>query len=282
MNPTETIEDRATHVTVQGQRVPALGFGTWQLQGEECTKAVADALSIGYRHVDTAEAYENEEAVGRALARSDLDRGDYFLTTKVWWKELSHDECLEAAEASLRKLDVDYVDLLLVHWPDESIPLDEPLGAMKELRGQGKIRHMGVSNFTPALLSQALEIAPEILCNQVEYHPFLSQEPLLDMCRANEVMLTAYSPLARAEVMDDETLREIGEAHGKSPAQVTLRWLLQQENVAAIPRARSAEHREDNFRIWDFELDEEEMERIHGLDRGMRLIDPDFAPDWKR
>lgn len=273
--------DGATTVDVGGEGIPALGFGTWQLQGEACTEAVADALDLGYRHIDTAEAYGNEEEVGRGIRRSGVDRDEIFLTTKVWWKDLSHDECLRAAEESLRKLGLFQVDLLLIHWPDPTVPLDEPLEAMQELKNDGKIRHMGVSNFTPSLLEEALDKAP-VVCNQVEYHPFLAQNELLGLAREHGLMLTAYSPLARAKVMEDETLREIGEAHGKSAAQVALRWLLQQDRVAAIPRARSSEHRKENLRVFDFELSDEEMGRIADLDEGLRIIDPDFAPDWER
>ena len=280
MKAIETTDDVA-RVSLAGEDVPALGFGTWQVQGRECRDAVADALELGYRHIDTAEAYENEEAVGRGLRESRVDRDDVFITTKVWWKELAHDECISATEDSLRRLGLSRIDLLLIHWPDESVPLDEPLGAMQQLREDGKIRHMGVSNFTPSLLEEALEKAP-VVCNQVEYHPFLAQNELVGMAQEHGLMLTAYSPLARAEVTDSDTLRDIGSAHGKTPAQVALRWLLQQKQVAAIPRAKSADHRRENFEVFDFELSGEEMGRIAALDEGLRLVDPDFAPDWER
>lgn len=268
------------HVEVQGERVPALGFGTWQLRGDECTEAVADALQLGYRHVDTAQRYGNETAVGAGIRASGVDRDKVWVTTKVWWESLSYEECLESAKASLARLGLARLDLLLIHWPNEALAMDEPLSAMKKLKDGGTIRHIGVSNFTPSLLQKALDRA-RILTNQVEYHPFLGQDRLLEMAEENDLMLTAYSPLAQTRVLQDPTLREIGKAHGKSPAQVTLRWLLQQPRVAAIPRASSAEHRRENLNVFDFELNSHEMDRISGLDRGVRLVDPEFAPEWE-
>jgi len=268
------------YVEVQGERVPALGFGTWQLQGDECASAVADALRIGYRHVDTAQRYGNEAAVGAGIRASGVDRDEVWVTTKVWWENLSYEECLGSAEASLARLGLARTDLLLIHWPNEALSMDEPLSAMKRLRDGGTIRHIGVSNFPPSLLQKALDRA-HLLTNQVEYHPFLAQDRLLEMAEENDLMLTAYSPLAQTRVLEDPTLQEIGRAHGKSPAQVALRWLLQQPRVAAIPRASSPEHRRENLKVFDFELRPYEMDRISELDRGIRLVDPDFAPEWE-
>lgn len=275
------MKDDIRIVKARGHEIPALGFGTWQLHGKECVRDVADALELGYRHIDTAQRYENEAEVGRGIRQSGVDREEVFVTTKVWWTELTHDEATRAAEESLRRLGLDHLDLLLVHWPDTDAPMTGAFDAMKELREQGKVRHMGVSNFTPSLLDRAVEQAP-VLCDQVEYHPFLAQDELLERARRHDLFITAYSPLGRGRVLEDETLQEIGGDHGKSPAQVALRWLLQQDRVAAIPRASDPAHRKANLEIFDFELSEEEMERISALDEGLRLVDPEFAPEWER
>jgi 2,5-diketo-D-gluconate reductase B len=269
------------YIDIESDRVPGLGFGTNGLTGNGCKEAVKDALEIGYRQIDTAESYDNEEDVGRALRESPIARDRIFLTTKVWYDKLRHDDFLAAANASLRRLGTDYVDLLLIHWPNSSLPLQEPLDALMELKQEGKARHIGVSNFTPSLLEEALEHAP-VICDQVEYHPHLSQERLLERVREHDLMLTAYSPLARGKVGGDSVLRDIGERHGKSPVQVALRWLLQQPRVAAIPRSSSAEHRRSNFEIFDFELSDAEMGRIFDCADEDRLIDPPWAPDWER
>jgi 2,5-diketo-D-gluconate reductase B len=265
---------------IAGTRVPSLGLGTWQLRGDECLDAVRHALSIGYRHIDTAQGYGNEEHVGKALADGGVPRDDIFLTTKVGPSRAGASDVRTSAEESLGKLQTDHVDLLLLHWPTDAVPLEETLGAMTDLVDAGLVRHVGVSNFTPSLVREAVRIAP-IFANQVEYHPYLDQRTLRDLAVEHEHMLTAYSPIAQGEVLDDPVLRAIGEGHGKSPVQVTLRWLVQQPNVAAIPRSSSAANREANLDIVDFELSEEEMRRIHGLARGHRLIDPPFAPRWE-
>jgi len=274
----ETMNDVASQ-EIQGRSIPALGFGTFQFEGEACYRGVREALDIGYRHIDTAQMYGNEEEVGRALRDAGLARDEVFLTTKIWRDHLAPEDARRTTVESLDKLGVDAVDLLLIHWPNDDVPLDETLAVMVEMHQEGKTRSIGVSNFPSALLRRALELAP-IVCNQVEYHPFLGQETLLGIAREHDLLLTAYSPLARGLVPEDPTLREIGRRHGKSAVQVALRWLIQQPQVAAIPKAATAEHRRANFEIFDFELSEEEMRRIHGLERGQRVIDPPFGPDW--
>lgn len=266
-------------IELERDPVPALGFGTWMLTEEACREAVSDALRIGYRHIDTAQSYDNETAVGEALAGSGIPRRELFITTKVWWENLQRGEAIQSTDESLRRLQLDYVDMLLIHWPNLDLPLDEPLDAFETLRKDGKVRHLGVSNFPPKLFLKAIERAP-VVCNQVEYHPFLGQDELLEICRDRRLLLTAYAPLARGAVLEDPVLQEIGRRHDKSPAQVALRWLLQQDRVAAIPKAARPEHRRSNFDVFDFELSIEEMKRIHGLERGERLIDPNFAPEW--
>lgn len=274
-------QDPRKHVVIREERVPALGLGTWALEGSECVEAVVDALSIGYRHVDTAQAYGNEAEVGLGVRRSGIDRRDAWITTKVWWDHVDYEGCLSSARESLDRLDTGWIDLLLIHWPNEAHPLDEPLRAMRRLQEEGVVRYIGVSNFTPSLLERALELAP-VFCNQVEYHPFLAQDSLLQVTREHDVLLTAYSPLARGRVTESETLKEIGGRHAKSAAQVALRWLVQQSNVAAVPRASDPGHRRENFEIFDFALSDEEMDRIGEMDEGLRLIDPAHAPDWER
>jgi 2,5-diketo-D-gluconate reductase B len=269
---TETIE-------VQGTSVPLLGFGTWQIEGSDATEAVRDALEIGYRQIDTARAYGNEAEVGAGIASSGVDRADIFLTTKIFPGDFAPEALRAAAEDSLRSLKTDYVDLLLLHWPDDSVPLEQTLAAMVALRDAGKIRQLGVSNFPTALLEEALQHAP-VFCDQVEYHPFLGQGPVLELARANDVLVTAYSPLAHGRVAEDATLAEIGELHGKSAGQVALRWLLEQPGVSPIPKASSHERRVENFEVFDFELTDAERNRIAGLHKDDRQIDPDDGPDW--
>ncbi len=268
--------------TIQQTSIPALGFGTYQLRGTACREAVADALAMGYRHIDTAQAYQNEAEVGAAIAASDVSRDDLFVTTKVWVDHLEPDTARRTTAQSLRDLQMDYVDLLLIHWPNEdAAPLEATLDALDALKDEGKTRHIGVSNFTPTLLQRALDHTT-IFCNQVEYHPFLSQDALLAQAQSHDLLLTAYTPLARGEVLASDRLKAIGERHGKTPVQVTLRWLVQQDQVAAIPKASSAEHRRENINIFDFSLSDEEMRAIHTLAAGKRLVNPAFAPDWEQ
>ncbi len=254
------------HQTIKGEKVPSLGLGTWRLTGEACARAVERALALGYRHIDTAQMYGNEAEVGRGIRNSDVDRQDIFLVTKVWPSDFSHENVIRTTHESLRKLHTDYVDLLLMHWPNPGVPLEETLGAMTELRQEGSVRHVGASNFPPWMVEEAAQHAP-IFCNQVEYHTYKAQDKLLKQAREMDYLLTAYRPVARGAVLNDATLKEIGEAHGKAPAQVALRWLIQQDHVAAIPKATSEDHLKSNLDVFDFELSDEEMERIFELRR---------------
>jgi 2,5-diketo-D-gluconate reductase B len=269
----------ATTLEVQGVEIPKLGFGTWQITGGACVEAVRDALELGYRHIDTARAYGNEAEVGQALHDSGLNRDEVFVTTKLWYTELSAIGVHDAVEQSLRALRSDYVDLLLVHWPNPRVPLEETLGAMVDARDNGRARHLGVSNFPSGLLREALELAP-IICDQVEYHPYLGQPALLELARERDLVLTAYSPLARGRLLRDRALGEIAAAHGRTPGQVVLRWLLDQPQVATVPKASSHEHRAANLDVWDFELSDAERGRIAGLERGLRTAQPSWAPAW--
>lgn len=253
-------------IEVQGVRLPALGFGTWQLTGATAYEAVRDALEIGYRQIDTARAYRNEEEVGRALRDSGVARDDVFLTTKIVRDDLAGDRVGPAVDDSLRQLGLDHVDLLLIHWPSEDVPLAETLDAMTAVREAGKVRHLGVSNFRAPLLREAMALAP-ILADQVPYQPGRTQRSLCEIARTEDIVLTAYSPL-RGEGVHSPVLAEIGRAHGKSPQQVALRWLLQQPNVSPIPRSADPAHRRENFEVLDFELSDDEMTRIHQIAEG--------------
>jgi 2,5-diketo-D-gluconate reductase B len=254
------------HQTIKGKKVPSLGLGTYRLTGDACERAVERALAMGYRHVDTAQMYGNEAEVGRGIEDSGVERGEIFLTTKIWPSDFAHDRVISKTRESLKKLRTDYVDLLLMHWPGDGVPLGETLGAMRELQEEGSVLHIGVSNFSPSLVEDATEHA-EIFCNQVQYHPYRNQDALLDQSQKMDYLLTAYTPLSRGGVQDDATLKEIGEAHGKTATQVALRWLVQQEKVSAIPKATGEEHLGENLDVFDFELSEEEMDRIFSLSR---------------
>ncbi len=266
---------------IQGTRVPALGFGTWQLEGDACREGVEHALALGYRHIDTAQGYDNEEQVGAALAASGVPRDEIFLVTKLAPEFFRAEDAIRTSKESLDKLGVDAVDLLLLHWPNPDVPVEETLGALRVLQDEGRVRHLGVSNFPPGPTRRAND-AQRIFANQVEYHPFLHQRKLRALAEELDLLLTAYSPLAKGAVLDDPVLQEIGGTHGKTAVQVTLRWLLQQDRVAAIPKASSAAHREANLEVFDFELSPAEMTRIHELEREERLIDPAGGPAWER
>jgi 2,5-diketo-D-gluconate reductase B len=267
-------------VSAQGADIPKIGFGTWQITGRECTEAVRDALELGYRHIDTAAVYDNERDVARGIAESGVDREEIWLTTKVWMDDVTRDRLSASAENSLRDLGSSYVDLLLVHWPNQSVPIEETMRAMTVLRDRGKVRHLGVSNFTPRLLAEALEHGP-LLCDQVEYHVGLGQERLLAMAEERDLVIAAYAPFAHGEIFDEPLLQEIGEAHGKAPGQVALRWLIEQDRVVAIPKAASHENRVANLDVFDFELTDEERARIDELPKDRRRFDTSWAPDWE-
>ncbi|MDZ7773921.1 MAG: aldo/keto reductase [Balneolaceae bacterium] len=267
---------------IQGIDVPEIGLGTYKLHERECANAVRMALDMGYRHIDTAQMYKNEREIGESMKISNVSREQIFLSTKIWHTNLDSDEVLQTTEESLRNMQTPYVDLLMIHWPNEQYDLRATIEAMLVLRDQGKAMNIGVSNFPLSLLKEVNdEIRAPIFCNQVEFHPYIDQLDILDYAIEKEILLTAYSPIARGRVEQDETIREIAEEHGKTPAQVALRWLIEQENVVAIPKASSREHLEENIDIFDFHLSDEEFERIDGLEKGVRLVNPSFAPDWE-
>lgn len=270
-------------VTAKDARIPCLGFGTFTLKPDDCHRMVRTALREGYRHIDTAQAYENEEAVGAAIRESSVERDALWLTTKVWVSNFREGDLQRSVDESLRRLAQDHVDLLLLHWPHADVDLAETLGALCEVKRAGKARHIGISNFTVALMEEAIAKSDEpLVTNQVEYHPFLNQDPVLAKLRAEGMALTAYSPIAQGKVMGNETLKRIGGAHGKSEVQVALRWLIQQDGVCAIPRTRSEEHAKTNLEIFDFELSEDEMAAVKSLQTpdGRQISPEGLAPKW--
>lgn len=252
--------------TVRGVEIPTIGLGTWRLNGFSGQEAVARALELGYRHIDTAEMYNNEREIGQAIAESLLAREELFLVSKVWRTNLQREEVLTACEESLERLGVDSLDLYLIHWPSSAVPIEETIAAMDELVSSGKTHHIGVSNFSVDQMSAAQRASKHgILTNQVEYHPYQDRSPLRAACVAQDILLTAYSPVAKGRVARDSTLREIGQRYGKTAAQVALRWLIEQENVVAIPKSESEAHLRENLDLFDFELSQEDRSAIDRL-----------------
>jgi len=250
-------------VTVQGVEVPTVGLGTWRLSGETCYETVKTALELGYRHVDTAQLYGNEAAVGRAIGDSDVPREEVFLTTKVHPGNVRYDDVLESTRASLDRLGTDYVDLLLQHWPNPLVSFADTARAMAELRDAGLVRHVGVSNFRRWRLRRARQKADiPILADQVRCNPHYTHSTLREYCAAEDVLLTAYSPLAEGAVVEDDRLAAIGEPYGFSPAQVVLRWLTQLENVVAIPKSTSRDHLAENLDVFEVTFDDAEMAAV--------------------
>ena len=270
-------------VRCNGAAIPALGFGTWELRGDTARKLVEQALKIGYRHIDTAQMYGNEAEVGAGLKAGGLPRAQVFVTTKVWPDNFRRGDLERSAEQSLARLGLSHVDLLLLHWPSPDVPLAETMEALNAVAERGWARHIGVSNFNTARIDEAVRrSARPLVTNQVEYHPFLSQDPVLRRCRDHGMSLTAYCPLARGRVFSDPLLARVAAAHGKGPGQVALRWLVQQEGVVAIPRSSSAAHARANFAIGDFELTAAEMDEITALAKPAgRIVDfAASAPAW--
>ena len=272
-------------INANGANMPCLGLGTWTLEGRHCTELVAHALDIGYRHVDTAALYDNEKAVGAGIRASGVARDEIFVTTKVRQTDLHAADFRRAAEASLERLGLDHVDLLLIHWPNPSVPLAETIGALNRAREDGLTRHIGVSNFPTALLAEALALSPASLaCNQVEYHPRLTQQKVLAACRAAGMAMVSYCPLFRGgDLFETPAVADAARRHGKTPAQVVLRWHVQQAGVAAIPRSSRKERIAENLDIFDFALSEAEMAAIFAPGvANSRICDFGFSPQWDK
>ena len=263
-------------------KIPLVGLGTWDLRGRTCARVVEQALQLGYRHVDTAEMYDNEREVGDGLHASGVKRNDVFVTTKIWPSHFAPRELERAARDCLVRLRLSEVDLLLLHWPNPQIPLAETLGALCKVKRDGLARHIGVSNFTVALIEEALQISSEpLVCDQVECHPFLDQSKIIAACREHGMAVVAYSPIARGNVRNDEVLRRIGATHKKTAAQICLRYLVQQ-SIVVIPRTSKVERLSENAAIFDFTLSAGEMAEIAALaSRGGRIVYFAFSGDPK-
>jgi 2,5-diketo-D-gluconate reductase B len=268
-------------VDAGGARIPLVGLGTWDLRGRTCARVVEQALRLGYRHIDTAQMYDNESEVGEGMRASGVPRAQIFLTTKVWPTRFSPPELARSAVESLARLRLDCVDLLLLHWPNPQVPLSETLGALCKVKREGLARHIGISNFTVALVEEAVRLATEpLVCDQIEMHPYLDQSKVVAACRRHGLAVVAYSPIARGNAAKDKVLVDIGKAYGKSASQVCLRWLTQQ-NVVVIPRTSKVERLSSNAAIFDFTLSDNEMARISALSHpDGRVVTMSGAPDW--
>jgi 2,5-diketo-D-gluconate reductase B len=268
-------------LTVRGTEVPKLGFGTWQITGDDGREGVRDALQLGYRHIDTARMYANEVQVGEGLRESGVPRDEVWLTSKVWPDAARESDLRRSVEQQLSDLGVDRLDLLLLHWPAPDVPLSETIEALTALRDEGLIREFGVSNFPSAMLREAATLGP-VFANQVEYHAYLAQDAVLAACHESSVMLTAYSPFAHGRLLDEPVLADVAAAHDATPGQVALAWLLDQELVSAIPKASSHERRAENLGALALELTSEEHDRIGALrSRNLRTANPSgLAPVW--
>lgn len=260
-----------------GHEIPILGLGTWQLKGETCKQAIKTAIELGYTHIDTAWIYDNQSEIGEALKEMNIEREKYFITSKVWMEDLSYENVIAECAETLHDLQLEYLDMYLIHWPNNKFPVKDTLRAFKDLVDQGKVKSIGVSNFTIKHLKEALEVSDvPISTNQVEFHSHLYQKELLDFCKEKGIVLTAYSPIARGEILNDPVLTEVANKHNKSTAQVALKWL-EQKDIVIIPKASSKEHLEDNMDLFDWELTEEEIDQIDNIKTQSRLIDPAFA-----
>ena len=269
-------------LTAHGAQMPAIGFGTMELPHRPA-ELVAAAIASGYRHIDTARKYRTEEPVGEGIRASGIARDELFVTTKVTEENARESDFLRSAETSLKALGLDHVDLLLIHWPQPKVPFSETLGALAKAKRSGLTRHIGVSNFTLAMLEEAVHVCPEpLITNQIEYHAYLPQDRMLAALQRHGMILTAYCPVARGKLLDDPVVGEIAKARGKTHAQICLRWLIQQPVVAAVPRALEEQHIVENLDVFNFSLTGDEMQRLSDLrKRNIRIADPpERAPKW--
>jgi 2,5-diketo-D-gluconate reductase B len=263
--------------------IPSFGLGTFRVDAARTAQAVTSALEIGYRHIDTAQYYNNEAAVGQGVRESGVPRDDIWVTTKVWWERLGRDALLASLEDSRAKLDIGTIDLALVHWPSPkgAVPIAETLAALQEAQQRGLIRHYGVSNFTAPLLEEARQ-APggqDIVTNQIEVSPFLANRPLVDATQRFGVRVTAYMPLSEGRAHKDMTIRQIAGKHGATPAQVTFAWLLSR-NIAVLSASTDPEHQRTNWESQQLRLDPDDIAKLDLLDEGRRNANPSFAPKW--
>ncbi len=273
---------KAFTVSAHGAEIPVIGYGTMELPHRPA-QLVAAAIAAGYRHIDTARKYGTEQFVGEGIRASGIPRKELFITTKVTELDAREADFMRSVETSLKTLQLDYIDLLLVHWPQPKVPFSETLGALAKAKRRGLTKHVGVSNFTLAMLDEAVKVCPEpLVTNQVEYHAYLPQDRMLAALRRHGMILTAYCPVARGELLNDPVVGAIASQYNKTPAQICLRWLVQQPSVAAVPRALEERHIEDNIDIFDVELSDADMRKLNTLrKRQLRIADPpERAPKW--
>jgi diketogulonate reductase-like aldo/keto reductase len=274
---------KAALVEANGAQIPAIGLGTWKLRDDEGAEAVRWAIESGYRHIDTAARYENEDAVGAGIRTSGLPRDELFVTTKVWHSELKADDFRRSVEGSLKRLGLSHVDLLLIHWPNADIPLSETLGALNEAKTQGLARHIGVSNFSARLVREAARLSrAPLVVNQCEYHPYLDQTKVREACRENGLAFTSYCPLGKGDLVNHPVIQAIAAQHGKTGGQIILRWHVQQPGTVAIPKSGNRQRIAENLDVFDFALSDEEMRRISGLARpDGRMVRPGWDMDFE-
>ncbi len=270
-------------VTAHGARMPVIGYGTFRAAGEDCARGVTEALKVGYRAVDTAAGYRNEDKVAEGIRASGVKREDIFLTTKVPPEQAEESAFKATVENSLKQLDVDQVDLLLIHWPSKTVPIADTIATLNACKDAGWTRHIGVSNFTSKLLAEAwAATSAPLVTNQCEYHPYLNQDAVMAACREYGMIFTAYSPIARGAMLKDPVIQRIARTKGVTPAQVVLRWDIQQDNLVTIPKSVTPERIRTNFDVFTFTLSDAEMAEISGLSRThkLRVANPAVAPDW--
>jgi len=270
-------------VAANGAKIPAIGFGTYGMDRRDMLRMIPAALKGGFRHIDTAQIYSNEEEVGKCIGASGIPRSNIFVTTKVWIANYPKNRFGASVDESLGKLRSDYIDLLLLHWPHDSVPLAEQIGLLNETVRAGKVRHIGVSNFNRRLLDEAVGLsAVPLVTNQFEYHPYLNQSQLIAATRKAGLAVTAYCAMAIGRVLADPTMAEIAESHGRTIPQVVLRWFVQQDDVVALSRTTNPDRVVENLTVFDFELGEDEMAAIQTLAvPDGRIVNPlGLAPDW--
>ena len=268
-------------INTQGVAIPRLGLGTYRLADGSGQPMIESALALGFRHIDTASMYGNEATVGAAIAASGIARNEIFVTTKVWHDQLAPDAMLRAFDTSLGKLNLDYVDLYMIHWPAKGMDLNASLKALMSLRERGLTRAIGVCNLNLPMMRHAVDkVGAPIACLQVEYHPFLSQQPMLQYLRSKDIPLTAYSPLAQGRAASNPVLMEIGRKHGVAAAQIAIAWLMDQDGIIAIPKASRPESQKANLDALSIRLDDEDRAAIAALPKDQRFVNPSFAPEW--
>jgi 2,5-diketo-D-gluconate reductase B len=269
-------------VSAYGMDIPAIGFGTWLMRGQECMRAVVAALEAGYRHIDTAAGYQNEREVGEGIRASGVPREEVFVTTKIRSWDLAEGDMQRAAADSVKRLGTEDVDLILIHWPSRTLPVADTIRSLNDVKRRGIACNIGVSNFTMRLLAEAWEVTEQPLAvNQCEYHPRLNQDKLIADCRARGMVFTAYSPIGQGAVLSDPEVQQAAERLGRTPAQVVQRWHLKQ-GVVAIPKSATPAHIRENIAVFDFQLTPEDMAAISALahPEGRLVRDPDLAPVW--